>query len=358
MSTTISPVTSSVDPMAALVATMSEQITANVTASVMPAIDAKLSSVDAALSDALTGADLRVTGPASSSKTVAKAVLLKGPKHKALKQLIQIAAHRLPVLLVGPAGTGKTYACEQVAEALGLPFYAMSVGAQTSKADLMGFIHAGGHYVSTMFRQAFEHGGVFLMDELDAGNSNVLVQLNAALSNGYCAFPDSDTMIKKHPDFCFVASANTYGNGASRQYVGRNQLDAATLDRFVVLNFDLDTKLESALAGETDTATKWLSVVKQVRAHIESEGIRALVTPRATIKGLAMLDAGIGFRDTLQAVVLSGIPIDKHKYIIGLATESWGKIEPLDNLVVNDPMGVLAEPETSESERELTESPF
>jgi hypothetical protein len=46
------------------------------------------------------------------------------------------------------------------------------------------------------------------------------------------------------------AAANTYGTGADALYVGRNQLDAATLDRFYVVEMDYDRKLEAKLAPE------------------------------------------------------------------------------------------------------------
>lgn len=50
------------------------------------------------------------------------------------------------------------------------------------------------------------------------------------MANNVCAFPDK--MVKKHKDFIVCASGNTYGTGADRKYVGRLEIDAATLDRF------------------------------------------------------------------------------------------------------------------------------
>jgi len=84
-----------------------------------------------------------------------------------------------------------------VADALSLSFHAISVGSQTSKSDLAGYMTATGEYVRTQFREAYENGGLFLLDEADAGNSNVLILLNAALSNGKMAFPDG--MVDAHP---------------------------------------------------------------------------------------------------------------------------------------------------------------
>ncbi len=229
-----------------------------------------------------------------------KVNIVEGLKHQQLEQLITYASMRLSPLLVGMAGTGKTHAAEQVASALGLPFYAMSVGAQTSKSDIIGYMSASGDYIKTHFRTAYEHGGLFLMDEIDAGNANVLIQVNAALSNGLCAFPDK--MVTRHADFIFVASANTYGNGANRQYVGRNQLDAATLDRFAVIDWLIDDDLESNLTVGLN-GKAWYMAVRAARDYVASKSIRALISPRATQKGSKLLNVGQPLQEAISVSV-------------------------------------------------------
>lgn len=245
---------------------------------------------------------------------------VQGIRHAQLDELIKISALRLPILLVGVAGTGKTHASEQVAEALGLNYYTMSVGAQTSKSDIIGFMNANGGYVKTHFRTAFEEGGVFLMDEIDAGNANVLIQVNAALSNGSCAFPDA--MVKKHKDFVFISSANTYGTGMNRQYVGRNQLDAATLDRFTIIDWDVDANLEEQLAIGTH-GKAWYDTVKVVRNYVVNHNIRALITPRATQKGATLLHNGFDVKEVIPAVLLGSVPEDKKQEVTKLALEAF-----------------------------------
>lgn len=258
-----------------------------------------------------------------------KTTELKGLKHKQLQQLITYAALRLSPLLVGMAGTGKTHAAEQVAEALGLAFYSMSVGAQTSKSDIIGYMDATGEYVRTHFRDAYENGGVFLMDEIDAGNANVLIQVNAALSNGLCAFPDA--MVKKHQDFVFIASANTYGNGANRQYVGRNQLDAATLDRFAIIDWYIDDHLEESLAiGLYGPA--WYAAVRAARDYVAEKNIRALISPRATQKGSRLLDTGQPLEEVINATLLGSVPEDKRPDVTQVAKsvyENFAKDVPI-----------------------------
>ena len=267
---------------------------------------------------------------------------VKGLRHKALETLIVVASQKQPVLLVGMAGTGKTHAASQVAEALGLEHYTMSVGAQTSKSDIIGYMHASGGYVPTLFRKAYEEGGVFLMDEIDAGNANVLIQVNAALSNGWCAFPDK--MVQRHKDFIFIASANTFGNGANRQYVGRNQLDAATLDRFTTIVWDVDTNLEKNMVEGFKQGLAWWNVVKDMRERVERDGLRILITPRATLKGASLLEIGLDFDSVLNMTVLEQVPKDKQAMLRDLAKKSWQPKEK-DGGKTPDPKGEAVEGE-------------
>jgi len=254
-------------------------------------------------------------------RTERNTVQLKGVNHAKFENLLKIVGARLPVFMVGPAGTGKTAGAEKVAQALGLDFWAMSVGSQTSKADIFGYKDAQGNYHGTAFRQAYENGGIFLLDEADAGNANVLVGLNAALSNGYVFFPDKQ--IKMHDNFRMIATANTFGNGASRQYVGRNQLDAATLDRFVVLTWDIDSQIEEALATGS-FGKRWLKVVRAVRNQaIDELELRAVVSPRATLRGSVLLDSGLDFTDVLEVALIANMPEAERAILRTTAQAAW-----------------------------------
>jgi MoxR-like ATPase len=214
---------------------------------------------------------------------------------------------RFPVWLPGPAGSGKTTAARNAATALGVPFH--HHGAVDNVYQLLGFIDAGGTYHGTSFRAAYEHGGVFLWDEVDASNPAALVAFNAAIENGECVFPDK--MVPKHPQCYFAAAANTYGTGATHEYVGRTKLDAATLDRFVMLDWHYDETLERAIAGDTP----WTTYVQVVRQRCRDAGIKHLVTPRASIRGNDLLSAGI------PAAAVVAMTIRK-----GLSDDQWSQI--------------------------------
>jgi cobaltochelatase CobS len=212
--------------------------------------------------------------------------------------------------LVGPAGSGKTTACEQVAEALGRPFY--SLGALTGTHELLGYCDGAGRYHSTPFRAAFEGGGVFLLDEADrCTDPSILTVLNSALANGFCAFPDKIAPVRRHPDFVCIIAANTYGQGSDRIYVGACQLDGATLDRFCFLSWGYDEALERQLAG----LDVWTAYVQAVRARVCANKIRHLVTPRASMGGALLLRAGLPFATVADAVVWKGLESESRRRI-------------------------------------------
>lgn len=242
-----------------------------------------------------------VSGPQTISVSVngAPAKPIAGTVHKAFEQLLVHASCRDNVLMVGPAGSGKTTAAQQVAEALELPFSFTAVCAQTSKAELFGYMDANSRYVTTAFRKAYEFGGVFLLDEMDAGNANVLTALNAAIDNGIASFPDA--MVAMHPDFVLFAGANTFGSGASRQYVGRNQLDAATLSRFSVVYMDIDEQLERQMSY----VDAWTKFVQDVRSQLSGE--RVVISPRVSKAGGKLLLAGMSPEMVLQCRLLNGL---------------------------------------------------
>jgi hypothetical protein len=246
--------------------------------------------------------------------------------HHKFPLLAAAVAARVNVMLVGPAGSGKTTAVEKVAKALGLKFYA--TGAVSSEYKLTGFIDAQGRVVSTAFRKAFEFGGLFLFGETDASMPGALLAFNTALANDWMDFPDG--VVKKHPDFRVVADANTYGTGADRQYVGRNKLDAASLDRYAVLEWGYDEALEASLVGaqapkgapvpqsikplsESEAqaqAINWLGRVQKVRKAVNDLKVLHVVSPRATINGSKLLAAGWQWTDVEEAVIWKGLDAD------------------------------------------------
>ena len=211
-------------------------------------------------------------------------------RHVIVDELATWLGEAVHVFLVGPAGSGKTSAARAAAEDLELPYYEKSMGPQTSEWNLVGFVNpTNGQYIPGCLREPFENGGVLLLDEMDAANPGVLTTLNAALANGHYTFPDG-VEVERHPDFRCVAAGNTFGGGADRVYVGRNQLDGASLDRFANVPMDYDEDAEFHWAGLDQR--DWVSYVQRLRHAAENASMRVIISPRASIAGAKLLRAG------------------------------------------------------------------
>lgn len=254
------------------------------------------------VAEMIEAAEPKATVTRLEVKTAAAVNVIEGIVHNLTSKIIKIAALAHPVMLVGPAGCGKTTIGEHVAVALGLPFYITSTVFDTH--ELMGFVDGYGKYHTTPFRQAFEHGGVWVADEIDAWDAAALLAANSALANGLATFPDRETPVKRHANFRIIATANTFGHGADRIYVGRNELDAASLDRFATFSIDYDDNLENMLCGGN---IEWLAHVRKIRNAVRAKNIRHVVSTRAIIMGSQALAVGMDFDDVNELYVFKGM---------------------------------------------------
>jgi cobaltochelatase CobS len=232
-----------------------------------------------------------------------------GQQHNMFEHVVKtvstrVQGRRLHVWLVGPSGSGKSFLASQAAQACELKYY--STSAIQSKYDLIGFVSPTGAEATlrTPFREAFENGGLFAWDDIDASDPRAFVAFNEALSNGRFAFPDK--VVNQHEDFVCVASANTWGQGATADYVGRNKIDGATLSRFVRIPVNYDEQLERDMVGNHG----WSRFIQRVRAAVQKEGIKVLVTPRHTLQGVALLAAGLKREDVESYTVFAGLDAD------------------------------------------------
>ena len=246
---------------------------------------------------------------------------LEGIQHNMFAKVLSTISNGNHLYLVGPAGTGKSTIAENASQALGLGFSSKSCSSQSTEASLLGYMSATGGYVGTSFRTAYETGQVFLLDEVDNGNPNILTVLNSALSNSFMAFPDG--MVTRHKNFVLVATANTFGNGATAEYVGRNALDKAFLDRFVSLNIDYDADIEQAMLDSVkgldgNIGTHWLQVVRKARANVANYGLKVVVSPRATLAGAKLLrDKDVwNMAEVMESTILAGVKDDQKAKIM------------------------------------------
>ena len=203
--------------------------------------------------------------------------------HEKLQDVFECLHYKQKVLLVGPAGTGKSTlvkdAWSGVAKSLGLEptesmqYIACSGGL--SEAHLLGKMDANGDYHDGLVVDKFENGGINLFDESDGFDPNVALITHAMTDNqGFIALPNrtDEPMAFKHDNYYHAEVANTWGDGMDFSYSGRMQQDSAKLDRFgdVKIWVDYDRNLEQNLVG---VFIDWAEMLWDLRKRLVSENL-------------------------------------------------------------------------------------
>ena len=196
------------------------------------------------------------------------------------------------VQLSGPAGTGKTYIAQLAATYVnwlktGKFIEPGIITAPQEAYEIQGFVDAKGTRVDTPLTYALINGLVFLVDELDRSMPPALIAMNAPLANGVMTLPGEGTPTAAAPGFACIATANTFGRGATEEYGTANQLDSSTLDRFVVIYVDYDLELVEKMArghlGLKTFFVLWHDAVKEKKLTTAVFSYRSVRTIAATL---------------------------------------------------------------------------
>ena len=176
-----------------------------------------------------------------------------------------VSAARLPVLLRGRHGIGKSQVVYQLAAASGLPVVERRA-SQMTEGDLVGLPSIEGNRTSfnppDWFKQACEEPVCLFLDEVDRATLEV--------RQGIFELTDSRKLNghNLHPDTIIFAAVNGGEHGENYQV---NEMDPAELDRWSV--WDIEPTVEDWLnwGKENVDGLVW-DFINQNRAHLEHNG--------------------------------------------------------------------------------------
>lgn len=198
-----------------------------------------------------------------------------------LKKIIEAGIRN--VWMVGPAGCGKSTIARNVAKELDVPYLCISCGIGTSATEFVGYKYPNRE--STKFAEYYAKPSIILIDEMTALDPAVGQVLNAALANG--EIETTTGLVCRHPECIIIATSNTFGNGASRQYVANNQLDASTIDRFIGGIIEVNY----SVAYESQYDTDVVNYVWKLREIIKECNLRRIASTRMIQSGHVMKKA-------------------------------------------------------------------
>ncbi len=208
---------------------------------------------------------------------------------------------RLPVMLKGPTGCGKTRFVEHMAWRLGRPLITVACNEDTTASDLTGrfLLDANGTYWQDgPLTVAARAGALCYLDEVVEARQDTVVAIHP-LTDARRSLPldRRNELLRAHPDFQLVIS---YNPGYQRML---KDLKPSTKQRFVAIDFhyptpEIETGIVMHEGGVTrDIASKLVGIggkMRNLKGHGLDEGAstRTLVYAATLIaKGIAPLAA-------------------------------------------------------------------
>lgn len=207
-----------------------------------------------------------------------------------LKKLIEAGMNN--IWMVGPAGCGKSTIARNIAKELDIPYLCISCGIGTSATEFTGYKYPTRE--ATKFAEFYAKKSLILIDEMTALDPSVAQVINAALAND--EIETTTGTVLRHSECIIVATSNTFGNGADRQYVANNQLDVSTIDRFTgaIIEVDYSKKYESQFDQEVR------DYIHLLRACIKVNSLRRIASTRMIQAAEKMKKIGMSdWRDLL-----------------------------------------------------------
>ncbi len=178
--------------------------------------------------------------------------------------------NRLPLLIKGPTGCGKTRFVSHMAARLGLPLYTVACHDDLTAADLVGRHLIGDGktmWCDGPLTRAVREGGICYLDEVVEARKDTTVVLHP-LADDRRVLPIDRTgeLLEAPPSFMLVVS---YNPGYQNLLKG---MKPSTRQRFVSLRFDFPRpeQEEAVLIGETacapDQAPRQVAIANALRA--------------------------------------------------------------------------------------------
>ena len=222
------------------------------------------------------------------------------PYYRAVGRELEIFQHafdnKIPLLLKGPTGTGKSRLVEYMAHRFEVELITVSCHEETSSTDLIGrFVIKGAEtvWLDGPLTTAVRHGHMLYLDEVAEARPDVIVAIHSLTDHRRQLFIDKlGEVCTAHPSFMLVASFNP---GYQRGY---KELKPSTRQRFASIGFDYPApRIEAEiLVNETGidepTATKLVGLAGKIR-KLKELGLAETVSTRLLVHAARLMVTGL-----------------------------------------------------------------
>ena len=222
---------------------------------------------------------------------------------------------RLPIMLKGPTGCGKTRFVEHMAWRLGRPLVTVSCNEDTTASDLTGrfLLNASGTYWQDgPLALAARSGAIYYLDEVVEARHDTVVAIHPLTDARRCLPLDrKNELLQAHPDFLLVIS---YNPGYQRLL---KDLKPSTKQRFVGIDFHypeaaIETDIVMHEGGVTrEIAGKLVAIGGKTR-HLKGHGLDEGVSTRMLVYAANLMARGIPPVAACQMALVQPISDDVH----------------------------------------------
>lgn len=231
------------------------------------------------------------------------------------------AKERLPAMLKGPTGTGKTRFLRHMAERLGRPLYTVACHEDLTAADLVGrWLITSGEtkWIDGPLTRAVREGGICYLDEVAEARRDVIVVIHP-LADDRRELPLDQTgeLIEAHPDFLLVVSYNPGYQNLMRA------LKPSTCQRFVSIEFgfpppDLERRIVVEETGVDPEIAERLVLLGEKLRPLKERGLDEAPSTRTLVYAASLIRRGLPPREAVHAAMLGPLTEDAELLATGL----------------------------------------
>jgi nitric oxide reductase NorQ protein len=221
---------------------------------------------------------------------------------------------RLPVMLKGPTGCGKTRFVEFMAHKLNRPLITVACHEDLSSTDLVGrFLLEGDETVwhDGPLTSAVKSGAICYLDEVVEARKDTVVIIHP-LTDHRRRLPIEKlgTIVEAPPEFMLVVSYNPGYQSILKD------LKQSTRQRFVAMEFDYpnheaETEIVAKEGGIDEATAKDLVTIGQKVRNLRGHGLEEGVSTRLLIYAAQMIAKGIAPVNAAEVALVSPITDDK-----------------------------------------------
>jgi len=222
-------------------------------------------------------------------------------------------AARLPVMVKGPTGCGKSRFVEYMAWKLGKPLISVACNEDMTASDLVGryLLDAGGtRWLDGPLTTAARIGAICYLDEIVEARQDTTVVIHPLTDHRRTLPIDKKgELVEAHTDFQLVISYNPGYQSLMKD------LKQSTKQRFTAFDFDypeaaLETQIVASETGiDADTAARLIQVAQAAR-NLKGHGLDEGISTRLVVYAATLIRQGVAAGDACRMAMVRPITDD------------------------------------------------